>query len=54
MTVSGSTAPKCPKCNRKMTSFKKEDVEFRCSKCDVDPMEHSKGWLSSELKPPSR
>ncbi len=54
MTVNGSAAPKCPKCSRKMMSSDKGNPEFRCAKCEVDPMERNKGWLSSELKPPSR
>lgn len=54
MTVKGTATPKCPKCGRKMTSSKEENSKFRCAKCEVDPMERSKGWLSSELKPPSR
>lgn len=54
MTVKVSATPKCPKCGRKMTSPKEGNLDFKCAKCEVDPMESSKGWLSSELKPPSR
>lgn len=54
MTVNRIATPKCPKCGRSMMPSKEGNLEFKCTKCEVDPMELSKGWLSSELKPPSR